>query len=397
MLKILLFFGFMTSCGMSIPVASPKGIEDVELIRVRCVTGVYEEVTLEEIKNNKVCNGKTFVSFCKERFPASYTQKQKKQIKHTVAVLKKHVDSSDCRVAYEKLKKLEFLVLQHQKLVDISPLMGLNNLRHLDLSHNNISKLKPLESLKQLSILAVNSNNLVELDVLDMPKLRRLYISGNRISSLVWLQGMHSLRRFVFDNSHLQDESYKGIDSLVGLHNAKRLEHIVVAGVHLRDASQIANHSVIRYLNLRKNSLPQIPDLASKYIHTLDMSENSISALDFISANRSLRQINFSGNRIESLLPLRNLVNLVSVKFDENGIVNVLPLANLYDLESVSFRNNSIVDLMSLRHLHQLYVKGDEFVGNPIDTDKTKNNCPVNAVSADLRNYCGGAHSNIEP
>ena len=365
---------------------STSGVEDIERIRVKCVSGNYEEVSYEDLRNNKICEGKTFVSFCQQRFSDSYSEEQREQINHTVKTLKDYVNSDDCQEAYKRLRQLSFIAIQDKSIADLSPFIGLNKLRHLDLSHNNVSDLSALEQLKELSILSVNYNRIKELKVLDMPRLRRLYISGNPLGSLVGLSGMYNLRRLVLNNTDIED--YEGIESLDGLQYAKRLEYLEVAGVKLQRADYVEQMRLLRNLNLSTNSLVKMPTISSKYLHTLDLSSNSISELDFISTNRNLRKVSFSANKITELSILENLPYLVVVDFSDNTISDVSPLANSYDLERINFRNNRIDDLTTLAHLHQLTMMGEEFTGNPIDQNKSADNCPMYSVSGDLRSYC---------
>ena len=365
---------------------SPTGIEDIEHIRVKCVTGIYEEVSYEDLQKNKICEGKTFVSFCQQRFSAAHSDEQRQQINHTVQALKDYVDSNDCQEAYKRLRQLTFIAMQDKGITDLSPFIGLNKLRHLDLSHNHISDLSALEQLKELIILSVNSNRITELKVLDMPRLRRLYISGNPLTSLVGLSGMFNLRRLILNNAGV--ENYAGIENLDGLQYAERLEHLELVGAKLQDASHVGAMRLLRNLNLSSNALADMPTLSSRYLHTLDLSVNNINDLEFIATNRSLRKIDFSMNGIKDLTVLKNLPYLVAVDFSDNSVFDLSPLTNSYDLEQVGFRNNKIKDLNALAHLHQLTMMGEEFIGNPVDEDKNADNCPMHSVSGDLRAYC---------
>ncbi|MDE3270340.1 MAG: hypothetical protein OYH77_08695 [Pseudomonadota bacterium] len=366
---------------------SPTGIEDIERIRVKCITGGYEEVSYEDLRNNKVCENKTFVSFCHQRFSDSHSDVQRQQINHTVKVLKEYVNSDDCQEAYKRLRNLTFIAIQNQQVVDLSPFTGLNKLRHLDLSHNHISDLSPLVQLKDLMILSVNANLITELKLLDMPRLRRLYISGNPLTSLTGLRGMFNLRRLVINNVGIAD--YAGINSLEGLQHAEYLEHLEVVGVKLQDASAVEPMRLLRHLNLSANALTAMPIIPSKYLRELDLSANQISDLEFLATNRSLRRINFSDNQIKDLSVLDSLPYLVAVDFSDNTISDLSPLASAYDLAAINFQNNEVDDLTALAHLHQLMMTGEEFSGNPIEASKSADNCPLYSVSDDLRTYCG--------
>ncbi len=385
----LLALATLLACGERLSPSQVQGIDDIDTIRVRCVTGASEEVTLPDLQAGRVCNARTFMNFCRERFSTETSEEQKEQIRHTVAVLRNHVGGNTCKETFEKLRKLTFIALHERGIVDVSPFKGLTHLRHLDLSGNAITDITPLQSLPQLVVLAVNANRLETLPVIDMPKLRRLYLSNNSVTDLQWVRGMLNLRRLVLDNTAHTAAGYEGIASLDGLQYLKRLDHIEVAGVQLRNAEQVGGLTLIRTLNLQHNMLTQVPSLkATKYLREVDLSHNQLDAIDFITTNRSLQAVNFNHNQIEELTPLQSKPTLRRALFSNNRITDISPLQALYDLETVDFSANAIGDLTPLQRLHQLSLTGVEFADNPVASDISAATCPVEAVSSELRDYC---------
>ena len=369
--------------------AQVKGIDDIDTIRVRCVTGTSEEVTLPDLQAGRVCNSRTFMNFCRERFSAETSEEQKAHLRHTVAVLRNHVGGDTCKETFERLRKLTFIALQERGIVDVSPFMGLNNLRHLDLSGNAITDITPLQDLPQLVVLAVNANRLTTLPVIDMRKLRRLYLSNNSITSLQGLRGMVNLRRLVLDNTAYDAPDYEGIASLDGLQYLKRLDHIEVAGVQLGSAEQVGELTLLRSIKLHHNMLTQMPPLkVAKYLREVDFSHNQMAAIDFISTNRTLQSVNFSHNQIEQVTALQSKPHLRQALFSANHITDISPLQALYDLETIDFSANAVGDLTPLERLHQLSFTGVEFSDNPVVADSSAATCPVEAVSGALRDYC---------
>ena len=369
--------------------AQVQGIDDIDTIRVRCVTGTSEEVTLPDLQAGRVCRTRTFMNFCRERFSAETSEEQKAHIRHTVAVLNNQVGGDTCKETFERLRKLTFIALQERDLVDVSPFMGLTNLRHLDLSGNAITDISPLQGLPQLVVLALNANRLTTLPVIDLPKLRRLYLSHNSLSDLQGLRGMLNLRRLVLDNTAHDDADYEGITSLDGLQYLKRLDHIEVAGVQLRSAKQIKGLTLLRTLNLQHNNLTQMPPLkVAKYLQEVDFSHNQLAAIDFITTNHALQAVNFNHNQIEQLTALRSKPHLRQALFSANRISDISPLQALYDLETIDFSANAVGDLTPLQRLHQLSFTGGEFTDNPVAANSSAATCPVEAVSGELRDYC---------
>lgn len=388
-LGIMLALATLLACSKRLPSAQVQGVDDIDTIRVRCVTGTSEEVTLPDLQAGRVCNTRTFMNFCHERFSTEMSEEQKTHIRHTVAVLRDHVGGETCKETFERLRKLTFIALHERGIVDVSPFMGLSNLRHLDLSGNAITDILPLQGLPRLVVLAVNANQLRDVPVIDMPKLRRLYLSNNSITDLQGLRGMINLRRLVLDNTAHDDPDYEGISSLDGVQYLKRLDHIEVAGVQLRSAEQIEGLTLIRTLSLQHNMLTQLPSLkAAKYLKEVDLSHNQLTAIDFIATNRALQTVNFNHNQIEQLASLQSKPALRQALFSNNRITDISPLQALYDLELIDFSTNAVGDLTPLQRLHQLSFTGDEFADNPVAADSSAATCPVEAVSSALRNYC---------
>ena len=383
-MKTLFLLMLSLGCAVEQP-ATVSGIEDVERIKVECTNGYKQEVTVENFQSGRVCDDKNFMNFCRQSFADDLADDQKAEIIHTVSALKQYVGSDDCKDAFSKLKKQSFISLRDKGIVNVEPFAGLNNLRHLDLSNNKISDMTPLTSLKGLVVLALNANKLTNMELIDMPKLRRLYLSNNAIDDLSWIRGMINLRRLVLDNSKLVADGYQGVASLEGLQYITRLDHLVVSGVKLKDASQIKELTLFRTIDLRGNLLTTMPDLkAAHYLKKINLSFNQLENIEFIASNRSLHSVNFNNNRIEEISALEKLTNLQQASFADNMLSDLTPLAAIDDLEKIDVSNNDIQDLTPLQRLHQLEVTAEDFIDNPITI------CPRQAVADNLRDYCLG-------
>jgi dynein light chain 1 len=72
-------------------------------------------------------------------------------------------------------------------------LLSLKNVRHLALSTNAIDKIAPgLRELEHLEVLSLGRNQIKKLENLDLPNLRELWISYNKIDKL---SGLDKLKR----------------------------------------------------------------------------------------------------------------------------------------------------------------------------------------------------------
>jgi Leucine-rich repeat (LRR) protein len=64
------------------------------------------------------------------------------------------------------LEKLTTLILDTNRILDITPLAGLKYVSYLNLGVNNITDITPLEGLTNLSILYLHNNNISKIKAL---------------------------------------------------------------------------------------------------------------------------------------------------------------------------------------------------------------------------------------
>ena len=120
---------------------------------------------------------KTFAEWCREKDSLS------PEAKHTVEVLLKEAETTECDAANQTLSSLTALYLHNNQISDIKPLESLTNLNVLYLHKNQISDIKPLESLTNLTVLYLDKNQISDIKPLEsLTKLTVLYLSGNPIA-----------------------------------------------------------------------------------------------------------------------------------------------------------------------------------------------------------------------
>jgi len=90
---------------------------------------------------------KTFGDWCREKASLS------PEAKHTVELLLKEAETTECNAANQKLSSITKLDLSFEQISDIKPLQSLTNLTELAFMNNQISDIKPLQSLTKLTSL----------------------------------------------------------------------------------------------------------------------------------------------------------------------------------------------------------------------------------------------------
>ena len=110
-------------------------------------------------------------------------------------------------------------------------------------------------------------------------------------------------------------------------------------------------------------------------LFSLDLSDNYISDIRFLSALSFAQKIDLSGNSIVDVSPLASISNLSTLDLSENQIVDVSPLAALSSqLTSLDLSHNRIDDVSSLlvrggpiREDSTLFLHGNRLQGSALD------------------------------
>ncbi|HAX76201.1 MAG TPA: leucine-rich repeat domain-containing protein, partial [Cyanobacteria bacterium UBA11372] len=103
---------------------------------------------------NQTTNFTTFADWC------LHFDSLTEAAKHTVEVLLKYANTSDCYEADRILSNLTWLNLNYNQIADISPLIALTNLTWLNLNYNQIADISPLIALTNLTWLDLNYNQI---------------------------------------------------------------------------------------------------------------------------------------------------------------------------------------------------------------------------------------------
>ena len=122
---------------------------------------------------------RTFADWCRQKAALS------PETKHTVDVLLKAAETTNCDVADRELSSRKMLDLSDNKISDIKPLASLTKLTFLNLDKNQIIDVKPLASLTNLNQLWLAKNQIIDVKPLaSLTKLRILHLSDNKIRDI---------------------------------------------------------------------------------------------------------------------------------------------------------------------------------------------------------------------
>ncbi|MBC1241796.1 leucine-rich repeat domain-containing protein [Nostoc sp. 2RC] len=254
-----------------------------------------------------------------------------------------------------------------------------------------IGKLKQLESLilgkkvggyervggRVLQKVLGNNFKTLPLELLGLPNLRKLDISGNPLESIpdVVTQILH-LEELILIRVELTEIP----DAIAKLTN---LTQLVLSDNQITQIPEaIAKLTNLTQLNLSDNQITQIPEAIAKLtnLRQLILYNNQITEIPEALANlTNLRQLMLNGNQITEIPEaLANLTNLTHLDLNGNQITEIPEaLANLTNLTHLDLIGNRITEIpetiAKLTNLTQFYLIGNRITEIPEAVAKLTN------------------------
>ncbi len=167
--------------------------------------------------------------------------------------------------------------------------------------------------------------------------------------------------------THL-DASGRGIRSLEGMQNLRRLTVLDLRDNHITDLRPLATLERLTELDFRNNGITDLHAahfdvLSDQPVRKLNLRHNVVRTDDqqfrlndisLLGSLSQLEELDLRDNHIEDLAPLRRLHRLRKLDLRENRIRDLLPLDQLAELEAVDVRDNQIHDITPLQDLVKL-------------------------------------------
>jgi internalin A len=128
-------------------------------------------------------------------------------------------------------------------------------------------------------------------------------------------------------------------------------------------------------------SLEPISNLRSS-LKLLEFTGNQVADISPLRDFKKLIYVIAGVNQIKDLSPLSNLTSLQAIAFWANKIENIEPLSTLPNLRLLNLASNFISDLQPIKELK--YIQTLAIAGNPIGKDL----CPLEAKSRVISEFC---------
>ena len=234
------------------------------------------------------------------------------------------------------------LALSHNRIVDVSPLAGLENLMDLKLVGNPIRDFSPLLELNlknvDIDIHMLQELASVEVEIPD-PNLERVIREKLALPDRIPLTQADMLQLGNLDASNRQ------IKDLTGLEYAIHLTVLYLSQNEISNLTPLAGLSRLESLSLWGNPISDLSPLANlTQLRGLDLGTCQISDIAPLANLTRLGWLHLHNNQIEDITLLAKLTRLADLWLQSNRIVDVSPLANLTMLEELRIDNNRITD-----------------------------------------------------
>ena len=216
------------------------------------------------------------------------------------------------KITRKDLARVESLELQGKNITSLhfTDFDGLSNLKDLELDFNELRRIpaNTFAFASNLKSLTLDGNELLELNSSSLNGLQRtleyLHVSHMKREAPLILEGLTALEFLnadqdgttrkvslknlpVLKDLHLYDNGLFDLD--FGLSDLPRLEYLNLARNHLRQIDELASVSTLREVLLYENKIETLPArLLSSGLERIDLTNNDIDLLPEIPADKKL-------------------------------------------------------------------------------------------------------------
>ena len=260
------------------------------------------------------------------------------------------LDLSQTRIidisALTRLTNLKDLDLSGTRISDISPLRGLANLQSLDLSSTTLSDISPLRELTNLQSLNLSSTTLSDISPLrELTNLQSLNLFHTQVDNISSLRGLNNLQSLNITGTNVSD-----ISPLRGL---TKLQSLSINSTKVSDISPLRGLTNLQSLSINSTTVSDISPLrVLTNLRSLNLSHTPINSISSISGLTSLRDLSLFGTQFADLTPITDLTSLSALYLDNNkSIRDISPLRSLQGLFTLSLTGLPITNISPLRDL----------------------------------------------
>ncbi|MGB5084738.1 MAG: leucine-rich repeat domain-containing protein [Methylocystis silviterrae] len=245
------------------------------------------------------------------------------------------------RIAVEAEIKRGFLDLGQLELTEFpEALFELSHLRSLNLGvgrfdENGIWRL-------EFTVKASHNDLSVRLrELVRIPSLRNLYLSGFPVDDLTNLAGLQKLQSLDCSDTQVGD--------LAPLARLQNLQSLDCSFTQVGDLAPLARLQNLQSLNCSDTQVGDLAPLARlQNLQSLDCSSTQVGDLAPLAGLQNLHSLDCSDTQVGDLAPLARLQNLQSLNCSSTQVGDLAPLARLQNLQSLYCSFTQVSDLAPL-------------------------------------------------
>jgi len=251
----------------------------------------------------------------------------------------------------EILKNLKELNIEASGVTDLTPLRGLLELEYLEASNTGISELYSLEQLSKLSLLGIDNTKVQPQEINRfIANHHNCLVMYKTVKLLRWWGSMSMEWRSVL-KSQLDHENMSDKERLHAYVNLEKLyfKKPVATLEPIREFTRIRE---LGFSGTRINNLEPLRNV--KTLEVLRCSQSPVSSLEPLSSSSRLKKLNFEDTLVDDLSPLSKLNGLQELKFSGTQVKDLKPLRTLSNLKVLECYNTDVKSLKSIEELQGL-------------------------------------------
>ena len=259
--------------------------------------------------------------------------------------------SVNAPITAEDMKRLTLLDVRNKDIRDLTGLQFATNLWRLVFDDNPVADLSPIVGLINLRSLAFDrinqSGGAVDLSpIAGLSNLEDLNLPD--AVDLSPLAGLSNLR-ILFFSGH--DDSISDLSPLAGLVN---LVLIHAGGISVSDLSPLAGLTKLSHLYLPNAMISDLTPLVGLTgLEELYLFGNDVTDISLLARLTDLKRLDLSRNDLSDISPIAGLTNLKWLHLHNNKISDISALAGLTNLTWLDVAKNEISDLSPLDGLRE--------------------------------------------
>ena len=168
-----------------------------------------------------------------------------------------------------------------------------------------------------------------------------------KVPTPYWLKMVGGIK--FLDLSNAQMKTYEPLYKFAGIEKLKLEDANIDTLIYLK------NMSYLKAINLNGTKIKSLNGLNPKSLEFLFCRDLGLTDIDGLTGSTKLIVLDFSGNDVESLIPLRLNTQIEELYFNANEVIDLSPIARLTTLEKLHCgKNKEIKSLAPLRGMYNL-------------------------------------------